>query len=180
MSEYNLNGLNFLIVDDNKHMRSMIRTILNALGCSQVQDALDGAQALATLRDFHADMIITDWKMRPMDGLEFTRKVRMDADSPNPFVPIIMLTGHTEMTKVVEARDVGVSEYLAKPVSAKLLYERIKNIIERPRPFVRTETYFGPDRRRRQDPNYSGPERRQSQPEAEDMSDEEIQALLNG
>lgn len=187
MPEYNLERLNFLIVDDNKHMRALVTSILHALGVKNCVDAGDGADAFKELRHFPADIIICDWNMDPLDGLDFTRLVRTGKDSPNPFVPIIMLTGHTEMNRVVEARDAGVNEFLAKPISAKGLYSRVRSIIERPRPFVRAGLYFGPDRRRRPNPSYMGPERRKkdvgtegAEEEGGDLSQEEVEALLNG
>lgn len=189
MSDYNLSRLNFLIVDDNKHMRALVKSILHALGVKNVLEASDGADAFKELRHFPADVIICDWNMSPLDGLDFVRMVRTGSDSPNPFVPIIMLTGHTEMNRVMEARDSGVHEFLAKPISAKKLYSRIRSIIENPRPFVRAGLYFGPDRRRKASPNYNGPERRQSELEggngdgevdASELSQDEINALLNG
>ncbi|WP_299439598.1 response regulator [uncultured Rhodospira sp.] len=187
---YSLERLNFLIVDDNKHMRALVKTILYALGSRQVREAGDGADAFKELRHFPADIIICDWNMSPLDGLDFVRLVRTGKDSPNPFVPIIMLTGFTEMFRVVDARDAGVHEFLAKPISAKSLYSRIKAIIDRPRPFVRTKTYFGPDRRRRTI-DWKGAERRKgaktvvSTPEpdvaaAASLSQEEVEALLRG
>lgn len=160
MSDYNLTRLNFLIVDDNKHMRALVKSILHALGVKNVVEAVDGADAFKELRHFPADVIICDWNMQPLDGLDFVRMVRTGSDSPNPFVPIIMLTGHTEMNRVMEARDCGVHEFLAKPISAKQLYARIRSIIENPRTFVRAGLYFGPDRRRRENPHYNGKERR--------------------
>ncbi len=86
--------------------------------------------------------------MKPLDGIDFVKLVRTARDSPNPYVPIIMLSGYTEYRRVVEARDAGVNEFLAKPISAKALYQRFAAIIDNPRPFIRTESYFGPDRRR--------------------------------
>lgn len=103
--------------------------------------------------------------MDPLDGIDFTRMVRTASDSSNPFIPIVMLTGYTEMLRVVDARDSGVTEFLAKPVSATKLYGRIKSIIEHPRPFVKTSdmnAYFGPNRRRDRRSTYSGPERRKA------------------
>ena len=188
MADYNLERLNFLIVDDNKHMRALVTGILHALGAKNCLDAIDGADAFKELRHFPADIIICDWNMQPLDGLDFTRLVRTGKDSPNPFVPIIMLTGHTEMNRVVEARDAGVHEFMAKPISAKGLYSRIRAIIERPRPFVRAGLYFGPDRRRRDNPSYRGTERLKSDDEAEsggggggdgELSQAEVQALLD-
>ena len=161
MTGYNLERLNFLVVDDNKHMRALVKTILHALGAKSVLEAADGADAFKELRHFPADIIICDWNMSPLDGLDFVRLVRTGKDSPNPFAAIIMLTGHTEMHRVIEARDAGVHEFLAKPISAKGLYSRVRSIIERPRAFVRTPTYFGPDRRRRQ-MDYKGKERRKN------------------
>ncbi len=187
MGGYNLERLNFLVVDDNKHMRALVKTILHSLGSKNVLEAADGADAFKELRHFPADIIICDWNMSPLDGLDFVRLVRTGKDSPNPFAAIIMLTGHTEMHRVVEARDAGVHEFLAKPISAKGLYSRIRSIIERPRPFVRTATYFGPDRRRRQI-EYKGRERRKAILEAQQQADDsggglsqaEVEALLNG
>lgn len=160
MDGYNLERLNFLIVDDNKHMRSLVRSVLHALGARHIEEAADGAEAYARLRTYIADVVICNWQMSPMDGIEFVRLVRTDDDSPNPFVPVIMLTAHTEAQRVVEARDAGVTEFLAKPISAHQLYSRIRAIIEYPRPFVRGQSYVGPDRRRRRDPDFKGPERR--------------------
>ena len=159
-SGLNIERINFLVVDDNRHMRSLVKTILHALGSKNISEAEDGADAFREMRTFPADIIICDWNMEPLDGLDFVRLIRTGGDSPNPFVPVIMLTGHTEMNRVAEARDAGVNEFLAKPISAKALYSRIREVIQKPRPFVRTRMFFGPDRRRRQDPNYKGTERR--------------------
>jgi DNA-binding response OmpR family regulator len=186
MADYNLERLNFLIVDDNKHMRALVKSILHALGIKNILEAGDGADAFKELRHFPADIIICDWNMSPLDGMDFVRMVRTGKDSPNQHVPIIMLTGHTEMNRVLEARDSGVHEFLAKPISAMSLYSRIRAIIENPREFVRAGMYFGPDRRRRQSATYNGPERRKAnlepQPAAsgdEGLNQDEIEALLN-
>jgi CheY-like chemotaxis protein len=183
-----LDNLNFLIVDDNKHMRALVRSILMTLGAQQhstnsgigtqnIQEAIDGADALKELSMFSADIVICDWNMSPLDGIDFTRMIRTGKDSPNPYLAIIMLTGHTEMGRVIEARDAGVNEFLAKPISAKKIFSRVRSIVERPRKFIRTETYFGPDRRRKVDPNYVGKERRKV---TDDMGQEEVEKLLKG
>lgn len=160
MTDYALGELSLLIVDDSKHMRTLVRTIVNSLGILEVFEAENGEQAYKALEDFPADIIIVDWNMSPMDGIEFTRQVRTNDDSPNAYVPIIMLTGHTQMKRVEIARDAGVNEFLAKPVSAKKIYQRIHEILEKPRQYIRTPNYFGPDRRRKNDPEYKGGERR--------------------
>lgn len=156
---YNLSKLRVLVVDDSKNMRMLVKTILNALGVTTVRESPDGQMALQELRAGPIDIVICDWVMEPMDGLEFVRQVRTAEDSPNPFLPIIMMTGHTEKHRIFKARDSGVTEFLAKPITAKTLLLRLTNIIENPRPFVRAKGYFGPDRRRRSE-DYAGPERR--------------------
>ena len=114
------------------------------------------------MRRWPADLAIVDFHMSPIDGVEFTRLVRQASDSPNPFLPIIMLTGYAERSRVEEARDAGVTEFIVKPVTAKAVLSRLQNVIYKPRPFVQTKTYFGPDRRRRADNDYAGPSRRKS------------------
>lgn len=171
MADYDLTRLNVLVVDDNRHMRTLVRSILNALGIRNVIEADDGSTAMKTLKTMDADIVICDWQMDPMDGITFTKLIRKSEESPNIYVPIIMLTGHTEMSRVVTARDAGVNEFLAKPVSAKNIYQRIKMILDNPRQYIRTKEYFGPDRRRRADPSYNGPERRRSAEAACEESD---------
>lgn len=160
-------NLKALIVEDNTHMRSLLRALLNALGIKDISEAIHGQAGLAVLRDRKIDLVLTDLAMAPMDGLELTRHLRNDENSPNPFVPIIMITGHTEKYRVEAARDAGVTEFLAKPITAQNLFARITEILERPRAFARCDSYFGPDRRRHQEiESYAGPWRR-----AEDLQD---------
>lgn len=155
-----LENLRILLVDDNQHMRAIVSAVLAGVGVRHLREARDGAEALAALRDWPADVAIVDFQMFPIDGVEFTRMVRNAPDSRNPYLPIVMMTGHSEMARVVEARDAGVTEFIVKPVTAKSLLERLQAVIYRPRPFVRSATYFGPDRRRRDDPGFDGPWRR--------------------
>ena len=159
-----LESLRVLLVDDNQHMRAIVMTVLSGVGVTQIRETRDGSEALNTLRDWPADLAIVDFQMFPLDGVEFTRIVRNAPDSRNPYLPIIMMTGHSERTRVMEARDAGVTEFVAKPLTAKSVLERIHAVIYRPRPFVRTTDYFGPDRRRKQDPNFNGPWRRSTDP----------------
>ncbi len=164
---FNLEDVSFLIVDDNPNMRVIVKRTLRALGARHMEEAANGADALAVLAASPVDIVIVDWEMTPVDGIEFTRSVRTSPESPNPYLPVIMLSGHTEMVRVTRARDAGITEFLAKPVSATRLYTRIVSVIQRPRPFVRTPTYFGPDRRRQDDPRYRGPDRREAGNEQE-------------
>jgi len=160
MLRIDFNSLRFLVVDDNAHMRRILRTLLNGFGAREVHEAEDGAAGMEAFNHFVPDIVITDWAMPVFSGLELTQMIRQPDANANPFVPIIMMTGHSEKRRVTAARDAGVTEFLAKPVSAKGLYERIVNVILNPRPFIRTKTYFGPDRRRSASAAYTGPERR--------------------
>jgi two-component system, chemotaxis family, chemotaxis protein CheY len=156
--------LKILLVDDNQHMRMLLTEILRALGVRQIFEALDGAEALQLMRDVEMDLVMTDLTMGPLDGIDFVNLLRNSPDSPGPFTPVIMITGHSTMRRVAEARDAGVNEFLAKPVTARGVIHRINLLIEHPRPFIRCAGYFGPDRRRRQDPAFTGPYRRQGDP----------------
>lgn len=151
-----------LVVDDNQHMRSIVSTMLHSFGVRLIREAKDGSEAIDILARWPADLAICDFLMEPTDGVEFTRRVRTGAASPNPYLPVVMLTGHSELARVTDARDAGVTEFVVKPLTAKALVDRINAVIFRPRPFVRTSDYFGPDRRRRDDPFYSGPRRREA------------------
>ncbi|KQS55621.1 two-component system response regulator [Brevundimonas sp. Leaf363] len=162
--------LNILLVDDNQHMRSITSAILQSAGIRRVREASDGAAALDALRDHPIDLVIVDFNMFPLDGVEFTRLVRNSPDSANPYLPIIMMTGHSEKHRVVEARDAGVTEFVVKPITAKAILERMQAVIFRPRAFVKTDSYFGPDRRRTDSANYRGPRRRASDQAREDSS----------
>jgi two-component system chemotaxis response regulator CheY len=167
-----LADIHVLVVDDNKQMRFLVRCLLRAGGISKVTEAETGAQAFEVMRAGTVDLIIVDWKMAPVDGLAFTNMVRRNHDSPNPYVPILMLTAHTETSRVTAARDAGVSGFIKKPISARLLFDRISNVLTDTRMFVSSAGFFGPDRRRSQDPSYAGPFRRESdKPETLDVDD---------
>jgi DNA-binding response OmpR family regulator len=99
--------------------------------------------------------------MRPVDGISLARMIRNDPKSPNPYIPIILMTGFSEKRRVIQARDAGVTEFLVKPFTARDLFRRITQIIERPRQFVKSEDFFGPDRRRKTSVEYNGPLRRE-------------------
>ncbi len=155
-----LQALQVLLVDDNQHMRAITSAVLQSAGVRKVREAADGAAGLEILREQSIDLAIVDFNMFPLDGVEFTRLVRNSPDTTNPYLPIIMMTGHSEKSRVYEARDAGVTEFVVKPITAKAILDRIHAVIVRPRPFVKTDGYFGPDRRRTTASNYKGPLRR--------------------
>src|SRR5947208_9532807 len=160
MIRIDFNRLRFLVIDDNAHMRRILRTLLHSFGTREVYEAEDGASGLEAFMHFIPDIVICDWVMPIFDGLELAQMIRQPGANANPFTPIIMLTGHSEKKRVMAARDAGITEFMVKPISAKSLYQRILNVVANPRPFIKTKSYFGPDRRRNVNPNYVGPERR--------------------
>jgi DNA-binding response OmpR family regulator len=157
---YRFDRVTILVVDDNPHMRALVCAVLQAFDIKAIYEA-DGADAAwASLKTNPCDVVMLDWVMSGTSGLDLIKRIRTAEDSPNPFVPIMMLTGHSSADHVRQARDAGANEFLAKPVSAKAIATHLLSIIEHPRPFIRAGLYFGPCRRRRRDPDYQGPERR--------------------
>ena len=160
MEQTTLSPLRILIVDDSEQMRDLLTVLLEAMGITDVLTAKDGEEGHALFLQSAPDVIITDGAMSPIDGYELTDRIRSDPKNPNPYVPIIMLSGHLEDENVRRARTSGVSEYLAKPVSSDTLYERLIKIVGNPYYFIQTPTYLGPDRRRATEELYSGDDRR--------------------
>ncbi|GJL85234.1 MAG: response regulator [Micavibrio sp.] len=157
---YKLDTARILIVDDMAPMLTLCKSILNIFGFKHVFTASNGEEAFEILCKEDPDLVITDWMMEPMDGLEFTKKVRRDPLVPNPYVPIIMMTGFSSRLRVESARDKGITEFLVKPFSSRDLYNRVVQIIEKPRQFVEAGEFFGPDRRRKRGKDYTGARRR--------------------
>lgn len=158
---YDFSQVSVLIVEDSPYMRTIIKIILAGLGFRNVREAADGVDAFRVLKGTPVDIVLVDWEMPMLNGVEFVRMVRTSDDSPNPYLPMIMVSGHSEMRRIVEARDSGVNEFIVKPLSAKMLYSRLVSVIENPRPFIRTKAFFGPDRRRKLPEGYKGQERRE-------------------
>src|SRR4030095_12982273 len=126
-----------LIVEDNQYMRKVVRNILVNLGVKNVHEASDGIAGLEAIRMSAPDLVVLDWEMPLLNGAELVRIVRSPGVFPVPDVPIIMLTGHVERWRVVEASRLGVNEFLKKPVSGKALLDRIVAILTHPRAMVR-------------------------------------------
>ena len=152
--------INVLIVDDDLQMSKLVKDVLEALGFEKIYMAKDGSSGLKVLRQRPIDLVITDWQMEPLNGIDFVRYVRTSPDSPNRYIPIVMMTGRAEKEDVELARDIGVTEYVVKPFTARTLMERIVLLIENPRSFIVSKNFKGPDRRRRAEPPMSGVERR--------------------
>ncbi|MGH6769393.1 MAG: response regulator transcription factor [Xanthobacteraceae bacterium] len=137
-----------LVVEDEHYSRKVIRTLLAAIGCTKVHESNNGASGLEAIVTFNPDIVLLDWEMPEMDGAEFIRKVRSPETFPCPDVPVIMLTGHGERSRVMEAVDLGVHEFLLKPVSSQALLTRILGVMTQPRPMIRRGSYYGPEPRK--------------------------------
>jgi CheY-like chemotaxis protein len=146
-SEEAIRQAKVLVVDDEFTVRKVIRTLLLAMGVTNVHDVGDGAQGLDAILTYEPDVVILDWEMTGMNGTEFVRRVRSPGTFAYPNVPIIMLTGHGEQWRVVQAMRLGVHEFLLKPVSGQALRARLASVLLKPRPMVRRGDYYGPQPR---------------------------------
>jgi two-component system, chemotaxis family, chemotaxis protein CheY len=161
-----LKALRVLIIDDNRNAAEIVRSILSSVGAQQMELATTAGRAYEILQGSPYDLVIVDQNLGKGDeGIALVKRIRTDPASTNPYMPILMLTGYTEQWRVQAARDAGVTEFLSKPFTIISLLRRMEALIHAPRPFVRSADYFGPDRRRRQDPDYKGPERRKAPPQ---------------
>ena len=138
-----LASLTFLLVEDSAYMRTIIRTMLQGFGARRIVEAEDGAAGLEAMDRANPDILILDWVMPILDGADMVRMIRTP-NNPFAYIPIIMVTAHTERSRIVEARRLGVHELLSKPISAKALYQRVSSVILQPRDFIKTGSYFGP------------------------------------
>lgn len=175
---YRLQDVKVLLIEDNQAMLNLVKAVLQSFGVGSVITALDGEIGFKMFCQHNPDLVITDWMMAPCDGLELGRKIRFDPDSPNKFVPIILMTGFSEKRRVISARDEGITEFLVKPFNTRDLYRRLYRIIEAPRQFVESEDFFGPDRRRTKPNEYSGPKRRVTDPNSRNISSTDKDAAL--
>jgi CheY-like chemotaxis protein len=148
-----LDGARVMVVDDHAFTMRLVKDVLYASGAASVQTATNGGEAVAMLRRCQPHLVITDWRMPGLDGLAFTRIVRQAAVEPDPRVPdpqtpIVLLSAHASTRAVEAARRVGVNEVVVKPFTIATLMQRIHAAMTQPRPFVVSNAYVGPDRRR--------------------------------
>lgn len=149
MADYDLSNISVLIVDDYQPMRLILKNVLYALGIKSVAEAAGGEEALKFLKGTGVDIVFADNLMEPVNGIEMMRKIRAGENGINSYTPVIMVSGDSDLSQIVKARDAGINEFLAKPISAKMVYLRICSVIEHPRSFIKAEHFSGPDRRRR-------------------------------
>lgn len=159
---YDFSGVQILVVDPSAFFRHLVRDMLRAFGVWNVAEASNPDAALDLLATDPYDFLLTELEFPggALDGFDFVREVRQGGEVRDPKIATIAITGRAERHHVLEARDAGITEFLAKPVSAARLFHRLTMVVDRPRGFVWSENYVGPDRRRFQNFDYHGPERR--------------------
>lgn len=181
MANFDFGLLSVLVAEDNQYMRSMLRTVLRALGVGTVTVASDGGAAIEILRNLKdnpqkagvstIDVVFSNWQMEPVDGMMLLKWVRRHKESPDRFMPFVMVSGFSDRKRVELARDFGVTEFVGKPYTINSLMARVNTLVNAPRQFVLTADYFGPDRRRNRE-TPPGPERRV-------ITDDEIEVIYD-
>ncbi len=159
MQAYDLTQLSILVLEKHLLIRKLLTDVFGEFGVPTVQSTGDPSIAWDMFRQSPTDIILSDWT-EGLDGMAFLTKVRQDEGSPDPFVPVVVCTANTEYRHICIAREKGMTEFLAKPVSAHTIYSRICALVENHRPFIRITNFFGPDRRRRQAKEYARDDRR--------------------
>jgi two-component system chemotaxis response regulator CheY len=143
-TDFMIQQLSVLVVEDNAFMRQIVRGLLGNIGVKKVYEAVNGITGLEMIREVSPDIVVLDWEMPMLSGPDLVRIVRSPGVFPSPDIPIIMLSGHVERWRIVQAVKLGVNEFLCKPVSAKALQERLISILLKPRETVRFGDYYGP------------------------------------
>ncbi|MBM3566663.1 MAG: response regulator [Alphaproteobacteria bacterium] len=160
---YNLSMLAVLIADKNAHMRHMLRGILRELNVRMVTEASSIEEAVKLLAVKPLDLAFVEWAP-DFDGNTIVRQTRRDPQAMSRMIPIITMSAYTEVQNVIASRDAGSDQFLAKPFTAKMIFQHLKAVIENQQPFVRSKAYFGPSRRRKTKPPPDGWERRGAKP----------------
>ncbi len=158
MNNIDLSRVSVVVVEDSQFIRSLIVNCLRVLGVGSIKSVDDGSQAIEFIKQvfddpmkagmMSIDMIISDWEMSPVNGMILLRWIRRHKESPDRFIPFLMLTGYSEPKRVHDARAMGVNEFMSKPFTVNALADKMFSIINKPRQYVHTSSYFGPDRRR--------------------------------
>lgn len=167
IEESRIAAMRVLVADPYSQLREIIRDILlRGIGVGEVLEARNGEEALASLRELPCDVVVADAAMNPVGALELTQKIREGHQGIDPFTPIIVMSGNANLAEIIAVRDAGANDYVAKPLSAKILDLRLHALVVQPRPFVRSDDFFGPDRRRHMKALFRGADRRSQEAEA--------------
>lgn len=160
MATADFSELAVLVINENRPDRALFVRVLHAVGIVNIREAGSRQDGISHLGRFQAGLVLGDFASDQSEGILFARWVRTAPESSNPFVPIILIMAKPSVQEVRDAFEAGVNEILIKPASIKGVGDRIRAVLENPREFVRSDAYVGPDRRRREKPDFKGPERR--------------------
>ena len=145
--DLSLAGVRILLLDDNQHMREVLASLLAGLGCDDVSTSDTVKDALERVMTFKPDLVITDFQLADETGADFLKALRANSDELVASLPVIFATSHTEPEEVLALTSMGADEVIGKPVTADALYRAIATVASERRQFVKTRSYFGPDRR---------------------------------
>ena len=143
----NIKGLVFLVADANPYFSRIIVSLLRSFGATAITEVRNSFDAIQTLNTQKIDILLCDDRLPPHGGLQVTFAIRRKRDNENRTIPILIMSGDARESLVKIARDAGASMVMAKPVSATSLYDRLTWIAFTPRQYVDTPSYYGPDRR---------------------------------
>jgi two-component system chemotaxis response regulator CheY len=157
-----LTKIQALVLDDSRLVLSILREMLRSFGVRHIKEFTEAKPAIEFMRSNPVDIAFIDFVLQDeWSGFDVAENIRHDQTIVNPYMPIIMVTGHTFYSVVSNAINKGIDEVLAKPIRPKDVHARLQSLLSAPRTYIRTpDGYFGPERRRREDPVYRGPERR--------------------
>lgn len=159
-----LSNIRAIVHDPDKKWLRILAQELKGMGLKGIHEASNPKDALTLVRDMPVDVLVTHWDSKLITLL------RQSKNNPRRSIPIILVTSGLQKKMVIEARDLGISELVAKPASSQQIYDHIENIITHPRLFIDTDEYVGPDRRRHQKAELDGPERRKASSPPEEPS----------
>jgi CheY-like chemotaxis protein len=142
----NLRELKVLVVDDSRTTCLALKRSLREMSVETVELAEDGADAIKKLRQFPADLVLCDLHMAPLDGIEFTRLLRSADDSPNPYLPVLILTADATTAQLRNALGAGANDFMSKPIELDALRRKIMGLFARPMVFVRDGRSLKPQR----------------------------------
>ena len=146
----NLENATGLIVDDNAQALDLLASVLASFGMKDLARASSAMEAMEVVKSRRIDLIMTDGQMPVMDGYDFVRWVRTETDEEKRLTPAIVVTAHSRKSQVMRARDCGANFIITKPITPKVILERILWVSQGRRMFIETDTYIGPDRRFKQ------------------------------
>jgi len=145
--DINLNPMQFLIADESSGARRIMTEILRAMGVQDIQSAASVLECEKSLVTTPCEVLICDYMIDGGKGPDLIRKIRAAQGHPARYIPILLTCSHSRLKDIQNARDCGANMVVAKPYSVTSLYDRLAWIAWRPRPFVRSDIYCGPDRR---------------------------------